>query len=113
MFKRFSNKTAEDQTTVTNASSVTTTTPILQCARDISLPQDYPLHDLDADKLDMLKEFRTAVESFFLKEASVERLREEAWCDDACLLRYLRATKYNLCEAGIEIINYFKRKSVS
>ncbi|KAI9099766.1 CRAL-TRIO domain-containing protein [Phlyctochytrium arcticum] len=63
------------------------------------LPQDWPRCLYTPDQLAHLDEFKTQLLPEILKAGGFGQ-KEELWCDDACLLRYLRATKWNVANAG-------------
>ncbi len=69
---------------------VTTNIPLLQFTGTLVIPENYPLNGLSPEQLSLLSELKESLKSeTFTKE-------QELWLDDACLLRYLRASKFSL-----------------
>ncbi|KAJ3273167.1 hypothetical protein HK104_004310 [Borealophlyctis nickersoniae] len=76
-----------------------THTPIIRPPVFPKVPENYPLHNLDASQKEKFATFRAQVPSLLTSDDL--RSLEEKWCDDGCLLRYLRATKWNV-EQSVE-----------
>ncbi|KAJ3271696.1 hypothetical protein HDU76_011005, partial [Blyttiomyces sp. JEL0837] len=65
----------------------------------ITFPPGYPLHTLDEDGLRMHKEFKERLPSIFESLNGVPLKGEKEWADDACLVRYLKATHFKFEES--------------
>jgi hypothetical protein len=52
-----------------------------------------PLHSLDDDKKEALEKMKTKIQKYITTD------EEREWCNDMCLLRYLRARDYNVQKA--------------
>ncbi|KAJ3040162.1 hypothetical protein HDV00_011382 [Rhizophlyctis rosea] len=71
--------------------------PITVCKNPPPLPQNWPRHNLTEDQTQKLETLKTHVPALLASGSSdpAEKSDEEKWLDDACLLRYLRATKWH------------------
>lgn len=65
--------------------------PILTHPSAPPLPYNWPRHACTPEQIAKLEELKGMVPDMLVKDEG--RAEEEAWCDESCLLRYLRATK--------------------
>ena len=73
--------------------------PILKCDVVVSPPENFPRHDLDDTQTAMINDMRSFIDECIIEdtpENQTQRQKEVKWLSDACLVRYLRATKFNL-----------------
>ena len=76
-----------------------TTTPILKCDHSITPPPGYPRNDLGESQIAMIEELRAYINEYIIEdtpENQTQREKELKWLDEPCLVRYLRATKFDL-----------------
>ncbi|KAJ3113788.1 hypothetical protein HDU96_002927 [Phlyctochytrium bullatum] len=66
----------------------------------IELPQNYPRGKLRDDEAAMLDELKDQLPFIFSGLTGEPLAGEQEWADDACLLRYLRATKWDVKASG-------------
>ncbi|KAJ3020731.1 UNVERIFIED_CONTAM: hypothetical protein HDU68_009995 [Siphonaria sp. JEL0065] len=77
----------------------TTNTPILTPPPALipPLPADYPLSGLSNDQIEMIKDFRSIhLPAVMATLTGISCADEVEFTNDECLLRYLKATKWNL-----------------
>lgn len=78
--------------------------PIISLTID-ELPHVHPSYPLDGltptqlTRLDELKDFLVAI----ISRDQIQGQKERRWCNDACLLRYLRATKWKVGDAMMRL----------
>ncbi|KAI9007340.1 CRAL-TRIO domain-containing protein [Gaertneriomyces semiglobifer] len=78
--------------------------PIVKHPNPPPVPPNWPRHNSTPEQIALLEEFKTKLPNL-LSSDETQRLKEEAWADDACLLRYLRATKWKLDESVTRLEN--------
>ncbi|KAJ1561701.1 hypothetical protein HK096_003666, partial [Nowakowskiella sp. JEL0078] len=108
MFSYFS--TAPEPQAERSTSIPVTHEPVLVLPTHITVP---PIKPLTTSQIETLSQFRVSLPKFLAsledhavikKDKSRLSEREKAWVDDECLLRYLRATKWNLEAAGVRLL---------
>ncbi|TPX65183.1 hypothetical protein SpCBS45565_g05336 [Spizellomyces sp. 'palustris'] len=80
-----------------------TTYPIKAPPSPPPVPDNWPRCLYNEEQIAQLDQLKELVPP--LLTTGDERTEEEAWCDDACLLRYLRATKWNVPAAAKRLEN--------
>jgi hypothetical protein len=85
---------------MTDNTSRYTKIPILTCPDNITVPFPPELTEEQKEKFSELKEY---VDSILLPKEDDRYQIEKQWVSDACLKRYLRATKWNLTDAKNKI----------
>ena len=63
--------------------------PILQYRGSFRAPPDYPFHGLSAAQCEMVSQV----------QQQTQELETDEWLDDACVVRYLKASKWDLNDA--------------
>jgi hypothetical protein len=103
MLKFFQKEQVQEQKSAVSGTEIAVErikTPKLVFNKKIEIPLQPALDD---NQLEMLKTLEQSAQTFLLPvEAGNdrERQREILWLDQSCLLRYLRATKWDLKDAG-------------
>ncbi len=78
--------------------------PKLVLNKTFPVPEGYPRQNLDEAQVNMLEELKKCIPEMLIEETpenKAQREKEIKWLDEACLLRYLRATKWDLKSAGM------------
>jgi hypothetical protein len=76
-----------------------TNVPIF-AAPSVEIPPNYPYQDLDDDQKALVSELKELIPDIFSTLTGVPLDGEKEWADDSCLIRYLKASKWDLAVAG-------------
>jgi hypothetical protein len=75
--------------------------PILKPAAHLipKIPENFPFQGLNDDEMILLEQVKSRLEETFESANIVLNGMERKWLDDRCLIRYLKATKWNVEQA--------------
>jgi hypothetical protein len=69
------------------------------------IPENYPFHDVPQDKVELVAQLKDQLEGAFAQIEMVLEEKERKWMDERCLIRFLRATKWNVGQAVDRLVN--------
>jgi hypothetical protein len=69
------------------------------------VPENFPYHDVPEEKVELVTQLRDRLESAFSQVEIVLTEKERKWLDERCLIRFLRATKWNVEQAVDRLVN--------